>query len=190
MQRILIIDNYDSFVYNLAQYFGELGCETIVVRNDLSLDDVLRINPDKIVIGPGPGRPENAGVSLPIIKKLGCSLPILGICLGHQAIAHIYGGKVIRAKRLLHGKSSTIYHDNGGLFSNLPPSFNAVRYHSLIVSTEEFPTDLKVTAETESNEIMALMHKKYHIYGLQFHPESVMNEHGKQILKSFLEVKK
>ncbi|MFO8109091.1 MAG: aminodeoxychorismate/anthranilate synthase component II [Thermoplasmata archaeon] len=188
MQRILIVDNYDSFVYNLVQYFGELGCDVIVVRNDVSLEEVQQINPDKIVIGPGPGRPENSGVSLQIIEKLGPHVPVLGICLGHQAIAYIFGGKIIRSKVLLHGKQSTVYNNMAGLFTGLPPTFKAVRYHSLIVSKDGFPSQLMVMAKTEEEEIMALMHRDYPLYGLQFHPESVLNECGKDILKSFLEV--
>lgn len=188
MQRILIVDNYDSFVYNLAQYFGELGCDVIVVRNDVSLKEVRKINPDKVVIGPGPGRPENSGVSLQIIEELGSHIPVLGICLGHQAIAHVFGGKVKRSEHLLHGKLSTVLNKKIGLFANLPPTFKAVRYHSLIVSKEDLPSQLTVVAETKNQEIMALMHRRYPLYGFQFHPESVLNECGKDMLRSFLEV--
>ncbi|MFO7793150.1 MAG: aminodeoxychorismate/anthranilate synthase component II [Candidatus Saliniplasma sp.] len=189
MQKILLIDNFDSFVYNLDQYLGELGSDVVVKRNHVSLKDVKDIGPDKIVIGPGPGRPEDAGVTLPIIDDLGFRIPILGICLGHQAIAYAYGGTIKRAKRLLHGKPSTIYHDNRALFSNLPTAFRGIRYHSLIVDPDSLPSQLEVLAETEEKEIMAIKHKKHPIYGLQFHPESVLNEYGKEILSSFLEVK-
>ena len=189
MQKILLIDNFDSFVYNIDQYLGELGSEVVVKRNHVSLKKVKDIKPDKIVIGPGPGRPEDAGVTLPIIDEFKDKVPILGICLGHQAIAYAFGGTIKRAERLLHGKPSTIYHDDCSLFSDLPSSFRGIRYHSLIVDPGSLPSQLEILAETEEKEIMAIKHKKHPLFGFQFHPESVLNEHGKDILRSFLEVK-
>lgn len=189
MNKILIIDNFDSFVYNLAQYFGELGSKVIVERNNITLDKIDDIDPDKIVLSPGPGRPEDAGITSSIIIEYSGSLPILGICLGHQSIAYSFGGTICRANCILHGKQSVIYHNKKGIFSQIPSPIKGVRYHSLIVDRDGLPQNLEIIAHTKENEIMALKHKRHPIYGLQFHPESVLNEYGKNILQSFLEVK-
>ncbi len=184
---ILLIDNYDSFTYNLAQYLGELGAQVQVVRNDaISLDEIAALAPTHIVISPGPGTPEDAGISLALVERFARSVPILGVCLGHQVIGQAFGGQVVRAERLMHGKISPVHHDGGGLFSGLPSPFNATRYHSLIVA-EPLPDCLGVTARTPENEVMGLRHRRYPIAGVQFHPESILTEHGHQFLKSFLE---
>ncbi len=188
-QKILMIDNYDSFTYNLVQYLGELGQELIVYRNDkVTLDEVRRLKPDRIVISPGPGSPKDAGVSNEIIREMGPKVPLLGVCLGHQCIGAVFGGTVMRNWRLMHGKTSPIHHDNSGVFQGLPNPFEATRYHSLVVRREDFPKELKVTAETKEHEIMGLRHKSYPIYGVQFHPESILTTAGKQLLKNFLKV--
>ena len=186
-QKILMIDNYDSFTYNLVQYLGELGQELIVHRNDkITLEQVKRLKPDRVVISPGPGSPKDAGVSNEIIRELGPKVPLLGVCLGHQCIGAVFGGKVERNWRLMHGKTSPIYHDGDGLFKGLPNPFEATRYHSLVVKREKFPKELEMTAWTKEKEIMGLRHKRYPIYGVQFHPESILTTAGKQILRNFL----
>ena len=188
-QRIVMIDNYDSFTYNLVQYLGELGQELVVHRNDkLTLDEVKRIKPDRIVISPGPGSPKDAGISNEVIREMGSATPILGVCLGHQCIGSVFGGVVERNYRLMHGKTSQIYHDGTGLFRKIPNPFEATRYHSLVVKKEGFPEVLRVTAETKEHEIMGLQHREYPIYGVQFHPESILTTSGKQLLKNFLKL--
>jgi anthranilate synthase/phosphoribosyltransferase len=183
---ILLIDNYDSFTYNLAQYLGELGAQVQVVRNDaISLDEVATLAPTHIVISPGPGTPEDAGISLALVERFAPGVPILGVCLGHQVIGQTFGGQVVRAERLMHGKVSPVHHDGRGLFSGLPSPFDATRYHSLIVA-EPLPDCLEVTAWTPEGEVMGLRHRQYAIAGVQFHPESILTEYGHQLLKSFL----
>ena len=182
-----MIDNYDSFTYNLVQYLGEMGQELLVYRNDkLTLAEIKRLKPNRIVISPGPGNPNDAGISNEVIRELGPTTPLLGVCLGHQCIGSVFGGIVERNWRLMHGKTSLIYHDGSGVFKNLPNPFEATRYHSLVVNKEKFPKDLKITARTKENEIMGLRHWKYPIYGVQFHPESILTTAGKQLLKNFL----
>jgi anthranilate synthase/aminodeoxychorismate synthase-like glutamine amidotransferase len=184
---IVIIDNYDSFTYNLVQYLGELGAELTVFRNDqVTLDEVRALAPDKIVISPGPGTPDDGGISNNVIRELGPTIPVLGVCLGHQCIGQVYGGKVSRAPRLMHGKTSAVYHKGKGLFNGVPSPFNATRYHSLIVE-EPLPESLQVTAFTSEGEVMGLRHKEHPVSGVQFHPESILTEHGKRILKNFLD---
>ena len=186
---IAVIDNYDSFTYNLVQYLGELGAEVEVFRNDsLSVDDLDALEPSHVVISPGPGTPGEAGISMEVVRRLGARQPILGVCLGHQCIGEALGGQVVRAARLMHGKTSAIYHSQGDLFEGVPSPFEATRYHSLIVA-EPLPADLEVTAHTSEGEVMALRHRRYPIYGVQFHPESVLTEHGKRMLCNFLQVK-
>jgi para-aminobenzoate synthetase component 2 len=184
---MLIIDNYDSFTYNLVQYFGELGADLVVKRNDqVTLDEVAEMHPDRICISPGPGTPLDAGVSNDLILKFGPSTPILGVCLGHQCIGHVFGGEVVRADRIMHGKTSPIVHEGDGVFRTLPNPFEATRYHSLIVRRESLPPELEITAETAQGEIMGLRHRRYPIQGVQFHPESIMTSMGKQLLLNFL----
>jgi len=184
---ILLLDNYDSFTYNLAQYLGELGCTLEVHRNDkISVEEIARRKPDRIVISPGPCTPQEAGISVELIQKLAGKLPILGVCLGHQAIGAAFGGKIIRASKLFHGKTSNIEHDGKGIFRTLPNPFRATRYHSLIVERKSLPRELRISAETGDGIIMGLRHGKYKIEGVQFHPESVLTESGKQLLKNFL----
>jgi len=184
---VLLIDNYDSFTYNLAQYFGELGCELTVKRNDeISLDEIAALAPAHICISPGPCTPREAGISKDIVLEFGTKIPILGVCLGHQCIAEAYGGKIMRASRLVHGKSSVIRHNGSGLFADLPAPFEAGRYHSLIVERGSFPACLEIIAESEDGEIMALRHREFHVYGVQFHPESILTRDGKKILACFL----
>jgi anthranilate synthase/aminodeoxychorismate synthase-like glutamine amidotransferase len=183
---IAVIDNYDSFTYNLVQYLGELGAELEVFRNDaIDPDRLEELNPSHIVISPGPGEPKDAGYSSEIIRRLGRTRPVLGVCLGHQCIGETFGGTVSRAPRLMHGKTSPIYHDGEGLFSGVPSPFIATRYHSLIVE-QPLPEDLLATASTAEGELMALQHRRYPIFGVQFHPESILTTEGKQILKNFL----
>jgi len=185
--KLLVIDNYDSFTYNLVQYFGELGAELSVKRNDeISLEEVRNAGTDRICISPGPGRPENAGISEAVIREFADKLPILGVCLGHQCIAHVFGGNVVRAPRLMHGKTSLINHRDRGVFENLPQPLEATRYHSLIVQREGLPDSLEVTAETAEGEIMGLQHKEFPIHGVQFHPESILTADGKKLLANFL----
>ncbi|MES2983289.1 MAG: aminodeoxychorismate/anthranilate synthase component II [Verrucomicrobiota bacterium] len=184
---LLILDNYDSFTYNLVQYFGELGVEMKIFRNDaLTVDDVKKLAPEKICISPGPCTPNEAGISLELIRELGPTTPILGVCLGHQSIGQVYGGDVVRADRLMHGKTSPIHHNSSSVFAGLPNPFEATRYHSLIVKRETLPDCLEITAWTAENEIMGLRHKEYPVHGVQFHPESILTEHGKQMLETFL----
>jgi anthranilate synthase/aminodeoxychorismate synthase-like glutamine amidotransferase len=186
---ILVIDNYDSFTYNLVQLMGELGAELCVVRNDqTTLTDIRAMQPAHIVISPGPGTPDDAGVSLDVIRELGSTTPVLGVCLGHQAIGQAYGGVVSRAPRLMHGKTSMIYHKGDGVFSGLPSPFEATRYHSLIVEEGSLPDCLQITAFTDQGEIMGLRHRDYPVYGVQFHPESILTKFGTRILQNFLEV--
>jgi anthranilate synthase/aminodeoxychorismate synthase-like glutamine amidotransferase len=184
---LLIIDNYDSFTYNLVQYFGELGVEMKIFRNDaLTVADVKKLAPEKICISPGPCTPNEAGISLELIRELGPTTPILGVCLGHQSIGQIYGGDVVRADRLMHGKTSPIHHNGTSVFAGLSNPFEATRYHSLIVKRETLPDCLEITAWTAENEIMGLRHKEHPVHGVQFHPESILTENGKQILETFL----
>ena len=186
---ILVIDNYDSFTYNLVQYIGTLNPDLEVYRNDkITIDEVRIMNPQRIVISPGPGRPEGAGLSIDVVKEFGESTPIFGICLGHQAITVAFGGKVDRANEIVHGKTSTITHIGSKIFSDIPEIFEATRYHSLVAMEDSFPEELNVTAKTKNGLIMALEHKKYPIYGVQFHPESIVTEHGMDMVKNFLEV--
>ncbi|MGE7925219.1 aminodeoxychorismate/anthranilate synthase component II [Viridibacillus arvi] len=185
---ILMIDNYDSFTYNLVQYFGEFGQELIVKRNDeLTMQEIEKLSPAMIVISPGPCSPNEAGRSLEIIAHFAGSIPIFGVCLGHQSIAQVFGGKVIRAERLMHGKTSPVQHDSKGVNRGLPNPFQATRYHSLIVERETLPDCLEITSSTAEGEIMGIRHKEYPIEGVQYHPESIMTEDGKKILKNFIE---
>ncbi|MFH0879198.1 MAG: aminodeoxychorismate/anthranilate synthase component II, partial [Lentisphaerota bacterium] len=178
----------DSFTYNLVQYLGELGQELSVYRNDaITLDQIATMAPGRIVISPGPCSPHEAGISCAVIERFGPSIPTLGVCLGHQCMGHVFGGKVIRAKRLMHGKTSPIHHDGRNLFKDMPNPFEAIRYHSLIVEKSGLPADLEITAETDDqDEIMGLRHKRHPIYGVQFHPESILTQSGMSILKNFL----
>ncbi|MBK1883842.1 aminodeoxychorismate/anthranilate synthase component II [Luteolibacter pohnpeiensis] len=186
---ILILDNYDSFTYNLVQYFGELGAEMKIVRNDaLSVAEVKALAPERICISPGPCSPNEAGISLELIKEMGPSTPILGVCLGHQSIGQVYGGDVVRADRLMHGKTSPILHEGKSVFAGMPSPFEATRYHSLIVKRETFPDSLEITAWTEEGEIMGLKHKEYPVHGVQFHPESILTQDGKRLLENFLKL--
>lgn len=184
---ILVIDNYDSFTYNIVQELGEWGAELTVHRNDkISVDEIRALEPERIVISPGPGYPVDAGVSLELIRELGAEIPLLGVCLGHQAIGEAYGGLITHAPELMHGKTSMIYHDGDTILSDIPNPFEATRYHSLIVNEETLPDCLLVTARTESGEIMGLRHREHPVIGLQFHPESILTYHGMQILGNFL----
>jgi anthranilate synthase/aminodeoxychorismate synthase-like glutamine amidotransferase len=185
---ILVIDNYDSFTYNLVQQMGEMGAQIKVVRNDqITVDEIRALDPARIVISPGPGTPDDGGVSLDVIRELGTQVPILGVCLGHQCIGQAYGGIVTRAGRLMHGKTSMVYHKGDPLFTGVPSPFEATRYHSLIVEEESLPDVLTVTAFTEQGEIMALRHKEHPVAGVQFHPESILTGFGSRILRNFLE---
>ena len=184
---LLIIDNYDSFTYNLVQYFGELGAEPVVKRNDeITVAEIEALQPEAVVISPGPCTPKEAGISNDVIAQLGPHVPILGVCLGHQCIGHVYGGAVVRAPRLMHGKTSPILHDNTGVFADLPSPFDATRYHSLIIDPPTVPDSLIVNAHTAEGEIMGVRHKEFPIHGVQFHPESILTRHGKDLLKNFL----
>ena len=184
---LLLIDNYDSFTYNLFQYLSELGEEITVVRNDkISSDEIERLSPERIVISPGPGKPEQAGISSEVIRRFGARLPILGVCLGHQCLGYAYGGKVERAGEIKHGKSSPIYHDGQGIFKGLPNPFPAIRYHSLAVRRDGLPGCLEVSAWTENGIIMGLRHRQFPVESVQFHPESIMTKVGKDILRNFL----
>ncbi|OGW60729.1 MAG: anthranilate/aminodeoxychorismate synthase component II [Nitrospirae bacterium RBG_16_64_22] len=186
---ILLIDNYDSFTYNLVQYLGELGAEIEVVRNDqITLDQIAERNPSQIVISPGPCTPKEAGISVAAIKRFAGKIPILGVCLGHQSIGEAFGGDVIRADRLMHGKTSMIRHDGKTIFRGLPNPFEATRYHSLIVRRETLPACLEISAETEDGVIMGLRHREYPVEGVQFHPESILTAAGKDLLRNFLNV--
>lgn len=184
---ILVIDNYDSFTYNLVQYLGELGEQPMVRRNDaITLEEIATLKPDHILISPGPCTPNEAGISLALIERFKGEIPILGVCLGHQAIGQAFGGEVVRAERMMHGKTSPIHHDGQTVFAGLPNPFTATRYHSLIVRKETLPDCLTITAETPEGEIMGLRHKEYRVEGVQFHPESIITDHGHQILRNFL----
>lgn len=184
---ILMIDNYDSFTYNLVQFVGELGEELQVYRNDkISIEEIERLQPDYLMISPGPCTPNEAGISMEAIRHFAGKIPILGVCLGHQSIGQVFGGKVIRAERLMHGKTSEVLHDGKTLFRDIPSPFTAARYHSLIVQEELLPGVLEVSARTADGEIMAIRHREYAIEGVQFHPESIITEHGKKLLKNFL----
>jgi anthranilate synthase component 2 len=185
---LLMIDNYDSFTYNLVQYLGELGEDVKVVRNDqATVAEIERLKPDHIVVSPGPCTPNEAGVSVPVIRELSGKFPILGVCLGHQSIGAAFGGNIIRAKQLMHGKTSMIHHAGKGVFEGVPNPFEATRYHSLVIERETMPDCLEVTAWTEDGEIMGVRHKELAIEGVQFHPESILTEHGHAMLKNFLE---
>jgi anthranilate synthase/aminodeoxychorismate synthase-like glutamine amidotransferase len=184
---LLLIDNYDSFTYNLVQYFGELGAEMVIKRNDeITLDEIRAIQPERIVISPGPCTPNEAGISCDVIRQFGESTPILGVCLGHQCMGQVFGGEVVRAGRLMHGKTSPILHHGQGVFAGLPNPFEATRYHSLLVKRDTFPAALEVTAETAEGEIMGLRHRTLPIHGVQFHPESILTLEGKRLLGNFL----
>ena len=188
---LLMIDNYDSFTYNLVQYLGELGEDVRVYRNDqITVDEIERLAPARIVISPGPCTPNEAGVSVETVTRLGGRIPILGVCLGHQSIGQAYGGKIVRAKQLMHGKISAIHHAGAGVFSDLPDGFEATRYHSLVVERESVPACLEITAWTDDGEIMGLRHKESEVEGVQFHPESILTEHGHALLKNFLAMRR
>jgi len=186
---LLVIDNYDSFTYNLVQYFGELGAEPVVKRHDaISPEEVEKLRPARVVISPGPGAPAEAGISMEVIRRMGKTVPILGVCLGHQCIAEVYGGKVVRAERLMHGKTSPIRHQGTGVFAGLPNPFEATRYHSLIVEKNSVPECLQITADTAEGEIMGLQHRQFPVHGVQFHPESILSREGKELLRNFLKL--
>ena len=185
---LLMIDNYDSFTYNLVQYFAELGADVVVHRNDeITVEQVAKLKPQHIVISPGPCTPNEAGISVPLIKTLAGKIPILGVCLGHQSIGQAFGGKIIHAKKLMHGKTSAIHHNNTSVFRGLPSPFTATRYHSLVIERETLPDCLEITAWTEDDEIMGVRHKTLAVEGVQFHPESILTEHGHDLLKNFLQ---
>lgn len=184
---ILVLDNYDSFTYNLVQYIGVFRSDVQVMRNDtFHIDDLRKLNPDKIVISPGPGRPENAGLSVEVVKEFGSKLPILGVCLGHQAIAAAHGARVVQAPEIRHGKTSAIMHENSRLLNGLPSPLEATRYHSLVVDEKSLPSDLAVTARTRNGLVMGIEHRTHPMTGLQFHPESILTEHGLQIIENFI----
>jgi para-aminobenzoate synthetase component II len=188
---ILMVDNYDSFTFNLVQYLGELGEELCVHRNDqITLEEITQMKPDLIMISPGPCTPNEAGISVPIVEHFSGKIPILGVCLGHQSIAQAFGGKVIRAERVMHGKTSPVFHDGKTLFKGLPSPFQATRYHSLMVEKASLPACLEVSAWTEEGEIMGIRHKDLLVEGLQFHPEAILTEHGKELLRNFIELGK
>ncbi|GAB2190448.1 anthranilate synthase component II [Sessilibacter sp. MAH2] len=190
---ILMIDNYDSFTYNVVQYLAELDADVKVIRNDeLTLEQIIELNPEKIVISPGPGNPDEAGVSIEVIKSLAGKIPILGVCLGHQSIGQAYGGKIVRAGQIMHGKTSMIHHTSTGVFRGLPSPYRATRYHSLVLDKESLPDCLEMTAWTQTDdgdieEIMGVRHKELAVEGVQFHPESILSEHGHALLKNFLD---
>ena len=185
---ILLLDNYDSFTFNLAQYLGELGAPPLVKRNDeISLDEIGTMQPDHIVISPGPGRPEDAGISVALIKRFGSTIPVLGVCLGHQSIGVAFGGQVVRASQLMHGKTSSIQHDGRGVFRGVQQPFVAGRYHSLVVA-EPLPESLEMAARTDDGTIMGVRHRTFPVHGVQFHPESVLTGEGRQLLRNFLEM--
>ncbi len=185
---LLMIDNYDSFTYNLVQYFAELGADVVVKRNDeIGVDEISKLNPGHLVISPGPCTPNEAGISVAAIKKFAGKIPLLGVCLGHQSIGQAFGGKIIHAKTLMHGKTSLIHHHSNSVFTGLPNPFTATRYHSLVIERETMPDCLEVTAWTDDGEIMGVRHKTLNVHGVQFHPESILTEHGHDMLKNFLE---
>ncbi len=186
---ILVIDNYDSFTYNLVQYLGELGAEMRVFRNDeITVAEAVALNPEKVLVSPGPCTPKEAGISCDIIREFGPRLPLFGVCLGHQSIGEVYGGKVVRATRLMHGKTSPMLHDDKSVFKGLPSPFDATRYHSLILERETLPECLEITAWTAEGEIMGVQHKEHPVHGVQFHPESILTIEGKKLLQNFLEL--
>ena len=186
---LLVIDNYDSFTYNLVQYLGELGQDVRVYRNDkITLKEIESLKPEKIVISPGPCTPKEAGISVDLIKQFAGRIPILGVCLGHQAIGYAFGGEIIHAKKLMHGKTSMIHHDGKTIYKKLPNPFEATRYHSLVIERESIPDELEISAETDDGEIMGVRHKEYIIEGVQFHPESILTKAGKDLLRNFLEL--
>ena len=186
---ILLIDNYDSFTYNLYQYMSELGAEVSVRRNNrITLEEIEYMSPEKIVISPGPSTPDKAGISNKVIQRFGSELPVLGVCLGHQCIGYSFGGKVLGANEIMHGKTSSIFHDGKGVFSNIPSPFKAIRYHSLAISKEDLPSEIEVSAWTDNGLIMGVRHRKYPVEGIQFHPESIMTEFGKDLLKNFIDM--
>lgn len=188
-EMILLLDNYDSFTYNLAQYLGELGCTVEVHRNDkISVEDIARRKPQRIVISPGPCTPHDAGICIELVQQLSGKFPILGVCLGHQAIGEAFGGKVVRAPKIFHGKTSEVHHDGKNIFRKLPDPFTATRYHSLIVERKSLPRELAITAETEDGTIMGIRHRRHKTEGVQFHPESVLTDSGKRLLKNFLDM--
>jgi anthranilate synthase/aminodeoxychorismate synthase-like glutamine amidotransferase len=185
---LLLVDNYDSFTFNLAQYLGELGAPPLVKRNDeISLDEIATMHPDHIVISPGPGRPEDAGISVALIKRFGPTTPVLGVCLGHQSIGIAFGGQVVRASQLMHGKTSSVQHDGRGVFKGIQQPFVAGRYHSLVVA-EPLPDVLEMAAQTDDGTVMAVRHRTFPVHGVQFHPESVLTGEGRQLLRNFLEL--
>jgi anthranilate synthase/aminodeoxychorismate synthase-like glutamine amidotransferase len=185
--RVLVIDNYDSFVYNLVQYLGELEADPVVHRHDaLSLEQIIALNPDAILISPGPGTPDDAGLSNDVIRTYAGQRPVLGVCLGHQCMGQVFGGKVVRAPQVMHGKTSLIRHDGKGVFANLPNPFEATRYHSLIVDRDSIPAELEISAETDDGIVMGLRHREYAVEGVQFHPESILTASGHDLLKNFL----
>ncbi len=185
---LLVIDNYDSFTYNLVQYFGELGADMKVCRNDaITIDEIRRMRPERICISPGPGTPDDAGISNEVLREISGTVPTLGVCLGHQCIGQVFGGRVIRASRLMHGKTSLVHHDGSGLFAGLPNPFEATRYHSLIVERESLPECLEIVAETSEREIMGVRHRELPVFGVQFHPESILTTEGKHLLRNFVE---
>ncbi len=187
---LLVIDNYDSFTYNLVQYFGELGAEIEVQRNDaITVAEIRERGPERICISPGPGTPSEAGISSEVIRAFAPEIPVLGVCLGHQCLGEVYGAKIVRAGRLMHGKTSWIHHRGQGIFAGLPNPFEATRYHSLIVKRDTVPDSLEITAETEEGEIMGLRHRDYPVYGVQFHPESILTKEGKMLLANFLNIR-
>jgi len=186
---MLVIDNYDSFTYNLVQYLGELGAEMKIIRNDqITIEEISAMKPGRILISPGPCSPNEAGVSCSVIKTFGSHIPIFGVCLGHQCMGQVYGGRVVRAARLMHGKTSPILHHGTSLLKGLPSPFDAIRYHSLLVERESLPPELIITAETAEGEIMGLQHQTLPVHGVQFHPESILTQHGKAILQNFLDI--
>ena len=188
---ILMIDNYDSFTYNLVQYLGELGQKLVVYRNDkISIKKIKKLRPKQIVISPGPGSPKDAGISNDVIREFAGKIPILGVCLGQQCIGEVFGGEIIGARRLMHGKTSQIFHNGKTIFKGIPSPFEATRYHSLLVNRKNFPKSLEIIAQTKDKEIMGLKHKRFPVWGVQFHPESILTVYGKKLLKNFLEVSK
>lgn len=184
---ILVIDNYDSFTYNLVQYIGEREKDIMVARNDkITIQEIKRLSLDCIIISPGPGRPENGGISCDLIREFKCLIPILGVCLGHQCIGEVFGGKIVGAEKLMHGKTSEVFHNGKFIFKDIPSPFIATRYHSLIIDNQSVPSCLEVTAKTKEGEIMGIRHKEYPIFGVQFHPESILTKEGKRLLYNFL----
>jgi anthranilate synthase/aminodeoxychorismate synthase-like glutamine amidotransferase len=187
---ILVIDNYDSFTYNLVQYLGEMNVELNVVRNDkITIDEIRKLRPEAVVISPGPCTPKEAGISVPLIKEFYKEIPILGVCLGHQAIGEAFGGDVVKAPSVVHGKTSEVLHEGKGIFKSIPPKFKATRYHSLVIEPKTLPDSLEITAKTADGVIMGIQHTQYPVFGVQFHPESIATEYGKVLLKNFVEKK-